>query len=182
MAVFYCGYTSLCSLYCNFFELYSASHKSYKVTHATELQLNLNLVVSICIVFHLDMCIVTVFPASHRSHVVALPTSSASGLEGFKAFGVFKEIEKLLEEVKQHQVPKKIATINTSIFSFYLYQKSASKKMYPCLQFSLFLFQFYSPRIISYLLTVTIGSWKALIKHCSCTIYGWLVGGWWLKK
>lgn len=38
------------------------------------------------------------FPQEASSHVSAVPTSSASGLEGFKAYPVFKEIEKHLQE------------------------------------------------------------------------------------
>ncbi|XP_071773798.2 sterol carrier protein 2 isoform X1 [Centroberyx gerrardi] len=42
------------------------------------------------------------FPQEARSHIIAVPTSSASGLEGFKAYSVFQEIEKkLLEEGEQ---------------------------------------------------------------------------------
>lgn len=52
---------------------------------------------------HTCLCIyVTVFPASHRSLVGAVPTSSVSSLEGFKAYPVFQEINRKLQEVKQH--------------------------------------------------------------------------------
>ncbi|KAG7227263.1 hypothetical protein INR49_013884 [Caranx melampygus] len=44
------------------------------------------------------------FPQEARSRVAAVLTSSSSGLEGFKAYPVFKEIEKHLKEVKQHAV------------------------------------------------------------------------------
>ncbi|XP_074506694.1 sterol carrier protein 2 [Sebastes fasciatus] len=46
------------------------------------------------------------FPQEARSHVGAVPTSSASGLEGFKAYPVFKEIEKQLQEEGEKLVKK----------------------------------------------------------------------------
>ncbi|XP_076000827.1 sterol carrier protein 2 [Genypterus blacodes] len=46
------------------------------------------------------------FPQEARSQVVALPTSSASSLEDFKAFTVFKEIERQLEERGEQLVNK----------------------------------------------------------------------------
>ncbi len=48
-----------------------------------------------------------VVSASHRSHIGAVPTSSGSGLEGFKAYSVFKEIENRLHEVQRHAVTNK---------------------------------------------------------------------------
>lgn len=46
------------------------------------------------------------FPQEARSHIGAVPTSSASGLEGFKAYTVFKEIEKQLQEEGEKLVKK----------------------------------------------------------------------------
>lgn len=46
------------------------------------------------------------FPQAARSHVRAVATSSAGDLEGFKAFPVFKEIEKQLQEEGEKLVKK----------------------------------------------------------------------------
>ncbi len=45
------------------------------------------------------LCQLAVFIASHSSRLGAVPTSSDGGLEEFKAYPVFKEIETLLQEV-----------------------------------------------------------------------------------
>lgn len=50
------------------------------------------------------------FSPSHSSHIRAVPTSSASGLERFKAYSVFKEIEKRLQE-EGEQLVKKIGGV-----------------------------------------------------------------------
>ncbi|KAM6989626.1 sterol carrier protein 2 [Tautogolabrus adspersus] len=50
------------------------------------------------------------FPQEARSHVAAVPTSSGSGLEGFKAYPVFKEMEKHLQE-EGEQLVKKIGGV-----------------------------------------------------------------------
>lgn len=50
------------------------------------------------------------FPQEARSHVAAIPTSSGSGLEGFKAYPVFKEIESHLHE-NGEQLVKKIGGV-----------------------------------------------------------------------
>ncbi|XP_070775071.1 sterol carrier protein 2 isoform X3 [Enoplosus armatus] len=50
------------------------------------------------------------FFASHRPHVGAVSTSSGSGLEGFKAYPVFKEIENHLHE-EGEQLVKKIGGV-----------------------------------------------------------------------
>lgn len=65
----------------------------------------------------LSVCITTYslknfFCYSHRTHVAALPTSSGSGLEGFKAYPVFKEIEKHLQEVHQHAITNRNSYVN----------------------------------------------------------------------
>uniref|UniRef100_A0A8C2Z8L4 Sterol carrier protein 2 n=1 Tax=Cyclopterus lumpus TaxID=8103 RepID=A0A8C2Z8L4_CYCLU len=50
------------------------------------------------------------FPQESSSHIGAVPTSSASGLEGFKAYPVFKEMEKHLEK-EGEQLVKKIGGV-----------------------------------------------------------------------
>lgn len=50
------------------------------------------------------------FPQKASSHIRAVPTSSASGLERFKAYSVFKEIEKRLQE-EGEQLVKKIGGV-----------------------------------------------------------------------
>ncbi|GAA6222502.1 non-specific lipid-transfer protein [Lates japonicus] len=50
------------------------------------------------------------FPQETRLHIGAVPTSSGSSLEGFKAYPVFKEIEKHLQE-EGEQLVKKIGGV-----------------------------------------------------------------------
>ncbi|KAM4605607.1 sterol carrier protein 2 [Polymixia lowei] len=46
------------------------------------------------------------FPQEARSYLAAVPTSAVSGLEGFKSYAVFKEIEKKLQEEGEQFVKK----------------------------------------------------------------------------
>ncbi|KAF7660744.1 hypothetical protein LDENG_00276690 [Lucifuga dentata] len=64
------------------------------------------------------------FPQEARSSVVAVPTSSASGLEGFKAYSVFKEIEKQLDE-QGEQLVRKIG----GVFAFEVNDGPEGKKV-----------------------------------------------------
>ncbi|XP_019967927.1 sterol carrier protein 2 [Paralichthys olivaceus] len=50
------------------------------------------------------------FPQEAGTHIGAIPTSSGSGLEGFKAYPIFKEIEKHLHE-EGEQLVKKIGGV-----------------------------------------------------------------------
>merc|ERR1739838_251458 len=46
------------------------------------------------------------FPQDARPHVAAVATAAASSLEGFKAYAVFQEIEKKLQEEGEQFVKK----------------------------------------------------------------------------
>ncbi|KAM3865819.1 sterol carrier protein 2 [Diretmus argenteus] len=50
------------------------------------------------------------FPQEARPHIAAVPTSSASGLEGFKVYTIFQEMEKKLQE-EGEQLVKKIGGV-----------------------------------------------------------------------
>ena len=100
------GFCAVDTVYCFIIYSCSATHLDWKTLDLYSLTctwIKVEPLIAEAIFFH----IVCTFSASHRSHVGAVLTSSGGSLEGFKAYPVFKEIEKHLQEVHQHVVINK---------------------------------------------------------------------------